>query len=146
MTEPNSQQPADRLEQAVAALRTTPVPDGPSAELVASTTRALQQAGDMPEQGRHSSRRTHMLRICLCSITVAAAVLLPVGVYFALPRTAPPTDRRTEPTEVKAPAEVEVEGTAYRIQGPFSHEDLTVFLLCSNHQAADDFLTLDEGL
>jgi hypothetical protein len=136
MTDPNSRQPADRLEQAVAALRDTPVPAGPSAELVASTTRALQQSGGAPEQGRQTLRRNRMFRIArLCSIAGAATVLLALGVFFALPGK-------------KASAEVaaEVDGTTYRIRGPFTHQDLTVFLLCSNRQDRHDFLTLDEGL
>src|SRR5271166_5394723 len=134
MTEPNSRQPADLLEQAVAALRNTPVPAGPSDDLVASTTRALQQAGAAPEQGRQPSRRNLMFRIAgLSSIAVAATVLLVLGVFFALPVK-------------KASAEVEVDGTTYHIQGPFTHQDLTVFLLCCNRQDGHDFLTLDEGL
>jgi hypothetical protein len=134
MTEPNSRQPADLFEQAVAALRTTPIPAGPSAELVACTTQALRQADAAPEQGRQPSRRNLMFRIArLSSIAGAAVVLLAVGVFFALPSK-------------KASAEVEVDGTTYHIRGPFTHQDLTVFLLCSNRQEADDFLTLDEGL
>jgi hypothetical protein len=134
MTEPNSRQPADLLEQAVAALRTTPVPTGPSAELVASTTRTLHQEGGTAEQGRQLSRRNRMFRTArLCSIAVAATVLLALGVFVALPGR-------------NAAAQVEVDGTAYRIQGPFAHQDLTVFLLCSNRQDGNDFLTLDEGL
>jgi hypothetical protein len=134
MTEPNSRQPTDLLEQAVAALRNTLVSAGPSVELVASTTQALQQAGGAPEQGRQRPRRNLMFRIArLGSIAVAATVLLALGVFFVLPGK-------------KASAEVEVDGTAYRIRGPFTHQDLTVFLLCSNRQDGDDFLTLDEGL
>jgi hypothetical protein len=41
---------------------------------------------------------------------------------------------------------VEVDGAAYQIQGPFTHQDLTVFLLCSKHHDESDFVTLDEGL
>jgi hypothetical protein len=134
MTEPNSRQPADPLEQAVEALRTAPIPAGPSAELVASTTRALQQAGGAPEQGRQPSRRNLMFRMArFCSIAVAATVILSLGVFFALPGK-------------KASAKVEVDGTACHIRGPFSHQDLTVFLLCSDRQDGHDFLTLDEGL
>jgi hypothetical protein len=134
MTDPISQQPADLLEQAVAALCTTPIPAGPAAELITSTTRALQQAGGAPELGRQPSRRNLMFRIAgLCSIAGAAAVLLALGVFFALP-------------DNKASAEVEIDGTAYHIQGPFTYQDLTVFLLCSNRQDSNDFLTLDEGL
>jgi hypothetical protein len=133
MTEPNSRPPDDLLEQALAALRNTPTPAGPGAELVASTTRALRQA-DAPEQGPQPSRRDRMFRRArLCSIAVAAAVLLALGVFFALPGK-------------KASAEVEVDGTAYHIRGPFTHQDLAVFLLCSDHQDGHDFLTLDEGL
>jgi hypothetical protein len=134
MTEPNSREPPDPLEQAVAALRAAPVPVGPPAEIVASTTRALQDAGGVPEQGRPSPRRTLMIRTArVCSIAAAATVLLALGVFFALPTK-------------KAFAEVEVEGTAYRVRGPFTHQDLTVFLLCSDRPDRDNFLTLDEGL
>jgi ARG and Rhodanese-Phosphatase-superfamily-associated Protein domain len=134
MTEPNSRQPVDLLEQAVAALHTTPVPAGPSAELVALTTRALQQAGGAPEQGRQPSRRKLMFRIAyICSIAGAAAVLLALGVFFVRPGK-------------KESADVEIDGTAYHIQGPFTHQDLTVFLLCSDFQDGNEFLTLDEGL
>jgi hypothetical protein len=72
-------------------------------------------------------------RARICSIAVAATLLVALGVFFALPGK-------------KASAEVEVDGTAYRIQGPFTHQDLTVFLLCSDRQDGHDFLTLDEGL
>jgi hypothetical protein len=134
MTEPNSRQPADLLEQAVAALRATPVPAGPSAELVASTARALEQDGAAPGQVRQPSRRNRMFRMArLCSIPAAAAVLLALGVFFALPGK-------------KASADVEVDGTAYHIRGPFTHQDLTVFLLGSDRQDGHDYLTLDEGL
>ena len=67
------------------------------------------------------------------SIAVAATVLLALAVFFALPGK-------------KASADVEVDGTAYHIHGPFTHQDLTVFLLCSDRQDGHDFLTLDEGL
>src|SRR6516225_4937230 len=99
MTEPNSRQPPDLLEQAAAALRTTPVPAGPSADLVASTTRALQQAGSAPEQGRQPSRRNLMFRTArLGSMAAAAAVvLMALGVFFAHPGK-------------KASADVEVDG------------------------------------
>jgi hypothetical protein len=134
MTEPNRRQPADLLEQAVAALRTTPVPAGPATELAAATTQALLQANGAPEQGLQPTRRKLMLRIArFGSIAVAATVLLALGVFFALPAK-------------KASADVEVDGTAYHIQGPYTHQDLTVFLLCTNRQDEHDFLTLDEGL
>ncbi|HEV3078379.1 MAG TPA: DUF6569 family protein [Gemmataceae bacterium] len=134
MTEPDNRQPPDLLEQAVAALRTTAVPDGPSAELVVATTLALQQAGGAAEQVPQPSRRNLMFAFArLGPFAVAATVLVALAVFFALPGK-------------KASAEVEVDGTAYHIQGPFSHQDLMVFLLCSKRQDENDFLTLDEGL
>jgi hypothetical protein len=138
MTEPNSRQPPDLLEQATAELRGTPIPAGPSPELVASTTRALQQAGDATEQGRQQSRRKLMFRAALFgSIAAAAAVLLALGAFIAL---------RGKGTSPEASVYVEVDGATYRIQGPFTHQDLAVFLLCSDRQDENDFLTLDEGL
>jgi len=86
-----------------------------------------------------------MLRIVTLSlITVAAGVLVAVGVFFASPGKQPATERVAD---ARNPApEVDVDGTAYRIQGPVTHQDLTVFLLCSDRQDGDDYLTLDEGL
>jgi hypothetical protein len=134
MTEHNSRQPADLLDQAVAALRAAPIPPGPSAELVLSTTRALQQTSTSPELRRRTSRRNLMFKIARTgSVAVAAVVLLALVVFFSLHRQA-------------ASADVEVDGTAYHIQGPLTHQDLAVFLLCSNRQDDRDFLTLDEGL
>src|SRR5262249_2352461 len=78
--------------------------------------------------------RNLMFRIArLGSIVAAAAVLLALGVYLVLPAK-------------KAAPEVEVDGAAYRVQGPVTHQDLTVFLLCSDHQDGTDFLTLEGGL
>src|SRR5947209_1556053 len=136
MTQPNSRRPPDPLDQAAAALRATPIPAGPSADLVASTTLALQQANAAPQTGRPPSRRNLMVRIArFGSIPVAAALLLAVGIFFALPTK-----------KAVAKVEVEVDGTTYHIQGPFTHQDLSVFLLCSSRQDGSDFLTLDEGL
>jgi hypothetical protein len=69
------------------------------------------------------------------SIAAAAAVLAGVGVFFFLP------DKKAA-----AAVKVEVDGVSYQVRGPFTHQDLTVFLLCSNRQDGHDFLTLDEGL
>jgi hypothetical protein len=138
MTEPNRRQLPNFLEQATAALRATPLPDGPSSELIASTTQALEQAGNVTTQGLQHSRRKLMFRQALFgSIGVAAAVLLGLGAFFAF------SGKNRSHEE---PAYVEVDGTNYAIRGPFTHEDLTVFLLCSDHQDTSDFLTLDEGL
>ncbi len=134
MTEPNSRQPADLLEQAAAALRTAPVPAGPSAELVASTTRALQAAGGASHHGREPSRRNLMVRIARLGTIAAAIVVLPaLAVFLALPGKS-------------ASADAVVDGTAYHIRGPYTHQDLTVFFLCSSRQDGNEFLTLDEGL
>jgi hypothetical protein len=141
MTEPNSRPPADLLEQAVADLRAASVPAGPPAELVAATTQALLQADGAPP------RRNRMVRIALfCSVAAAASVLVAVGAFFALSRPGPSPDTQPESGALKASPAVEVDGTAYHVQGPFTHQDLTVFLLCSDHQDRQDFLTLDEGL
>jgi hypothetical protein len=67
------------------------------------------------------------------SLAVAATVLLALGFFFFRPPRA-------------ASADVEVDGNAYHIRGPFAHEDLAVFLLCSKHQDENQYLTLDEGL
>lgn len=72
-------------------------------------------------------------RARLYSIAAVAAVLLALGVFFPF-------------STKKASAEVEVDGTSYHVRGPFTHKDLTVFLLCTNRQDGHDFLTLDEGL
>jgi hypothetical protein len=66
---------------------------------------------------------------------VAAALLLALGLFFAFPGK-----------KASAAVLVEVDGTTYHIQGPFTHQDLTVLLLCSRRQDEHDFLTLDEGL
>jgi hypothetical protein len=50
------------------------------------------------------------------------------------------------PAAPAAPAEVELDGGTYRVQGPISHDNVAVFLISSNHQDERDFLTLDEGL
>src|SRR5262249_18088099 len=134
MTGHNSRQPADPLDQAVAALRGAPIPSGPPAELVTSTTAALDQAPPAPQPDRGPSGRNLMFRIArLGSLAVAATVLLALAVFFGLGRKA-------------ASADVEVDGTAYHIHGPFTHQDLAVFLLCSDRQDDRDFLTLDDGL
>jgi hypothetical protein len=81
-----------------------------------------------------------MFRIATaCSVAVAAALLLTLGFRLGSPR-------KNEPVVNKPPVDVEIDGTAFQIQGPFTHQDLTVFLLCSDRQDAQDFLTLDEGL
>jgi hypothetical protein len=142
MTDPNTRHPTDPLEQAAAALRSTPVPAGPPAELVAATTRALQQAA-APEHARQPSRRNRMFRVArLGLIAAAAAVLLAAGAFFALHRHNPPPD----PLGPNAAARVEVDGATYTVRGPVTHQDLTVFLLCSDRQDGSDYLTLDEGL
>jgi hypothetical protein len=136
MIEHNSREPADLLDRAVAALRTTPIPAGPSAEIVASTTQALLQTGLAPDRLEKLSRRNRMFRHARLGLIAAAAVLLlALGVFFF-------PHRQT----AAAAAKVEVEGTTYHIHGPFTHQNLGVFLLCSDRQDGREFLTLDDGL
>ena len=45
-----------------------------------------------------------------------------------------------------SPAEVAIEGRTVRITGPYTHENLTVFLVHADAQDDRDFLTLDQGL
>src|SRR5438132_1333558 len=42
--------------------------------------------------------------------------------------------------------QVELGKQPFTIKGPHSHNNLTVFLLCSDKQDDTDYLTLDEGL
>jgi hypothetical protein len=135
MTEHDSRPPADLLDRAVAALRAAPLPAGPSPQLVAATTEALQSAISASPVRTFSPRRTFMFHLVRQSAlaAVAAGVVLGVCFFFAPERTA-------------ASAHVELDGVAYRIYGPCSHKDLAVFLVCSDRQDERDFLTLDEGL
>ncbi|HEX5270304.1 MAG TPA: DUF6569 family protein, partial [Gemmataceae bacterium] len=142
---PDDGRPADLLDQAVAALLNTPAPAGPPADLVDSTTRALRQDECAPGQGPPKPRKKVMLRVApVCSF--AAAALLAVGVFFALRGPAPSPAGPSAGPAPDAPPVAQVDGTDYRIQGPVTHQDLTVFLLCTDRQDASDFLTLDAGL
>ncbi|HLW64374.1 MAG TPA: DUF6569 family protein, partial [Gemmataceae bacterium] len=81
-----------------------------------------------------------MFRIAaVCSAAVAAMLFLTLGFRIGAPH-------KEQPVVQKPSAEVEIDGASFQIQGPFTHQDLTVFLLCSSHQDTQDFLTLDEGL
>jgi hypothetical protein len=44
------------------------------------------------------------------------------------------------------PDKLELNGQAYHVRGPFTHENMAVFLLTSDHQDERDYLTLGEGL
>ncbi len=44
------------------------------------------------------------------------------------------------------PASVTLDDSTYQIAGPYAHENLSVFLLCSSQQDKREFITLDEGL
>ncbi len=44
------------------------------------------------------------------------------------------------------PVSVQLDDATYQIAGPYAHENMTVFLLCSNQQDQRDFITLHEGL
>jgi len=58
---------------------------------------------------------------------------------------AAPEAKGTDP-QASATADVKVDGSVFHLRGPLTHENLTVFLLCSDQQDARDFLTLEEGL
>jgi hypothetical protein len=65
--------------------------------------------------------------------------------------TRPPTRGRTIPsTAAVVPSTssetIAVQGSQFRITGPFRHENLEVFVLHSEARDETDFLTLDEGL
>jgi len=85
MTGPNSHPTPDLLDQAVAALRDHPVPEGPPAQLVAATIAALQTTTVSPEILRLKRRRIIMVRIARYgSLATAAAVLLALGAFLLL--------------------------------------------------------------
>jgi hypothetical protein len=67
-----------------------------------------------------------------CAASLLIAVLLAAGCH--------------QPATPSTSAGVEVNNSSYRIHGPFAHENLSVFLLCSDQEDTRDFLTLDEGL
>jgi outer membrane lipoprotein-sorting protein len=86
MTENNEQPTRDLLDQAVRALRDEPVPEGPPAQLVASTIEVLQRTMVSPEVLRLKQRRKLMIRIARYgTLATAAAVLLALGVSFLHP-------------------------------------------------------------
>jgi hypothetical protein len=92
MTNHDEQGAPDFFEQALAALRDTPVPDGPTPDLAASTVRALLSTGKSPDVVRRSERRMKMFRIARYSGAAAAVTLLAVlaGWLLMMDRTARP--------------------------------------------------------
>jgi hypothetical protein len=89
MTEHNEQPTMDLLDQAVRALRDEAVPEGPPAQVVASTVEALQTTTASPEVVRLLQTRRLMIRIARYgSIATAAAVLLALGGVMLLHRNA----------------------------------------------------------
>jgi outer membrane lipoprotein-sorting protein len=92
MTNHDEQGARDFLEKALAALRDAPVPDGPPPDVAASTVRALQSTGKLPDVVRRSERRKKMLRIARYSGAAAAVTLLAVLACWLLlmDRTARP--------------------------------------------------------
>src|ERR1700735_2300228 len=83
--------PTDYLDQALAALRDAPVPEGPSPQLMASTVEALQEMTGPPTV-RINPRRQLMFRILRYGGVGAAAACLAVvaGWLFLIDRTAGP--------------------------------------------------------
>jgi hypothetical protein len=76
MTEQNEQPPADVLDLATRALRNTAIPDGPPAQLAASTVEALQTASNAPDIIRLHERKKTMFRLMRYGSTAAAAALV----------------------------------------------------------------------
>ena len=74
MTEHDGKTAWDSLDQATEALRDTPIPDGPTQHLVASTIEALRPS--VPDTVRLHDRRQLMFRIARYSGATAAASLL----------------------------------------------------------------------
>ena len=75
----------------------------------------------------------HLIRIAVCCLLIA----LPIGLFVntRAQRTAP-----TRPDDQRAPAK-------YRISGPYTHKNLTVFLVHGKDQLpGKNFLTLQEAL
>jgi hypothetical protein len=79
------------------------------------------------------------------TVSLVAAVL---GLVIIAGCEKPPTkpDGSASGSEASKPVQVELGKVSYAIRGPHSHENFTVFLLCSNKQDENDYLTLDEGL
>src|SRR5438034_7264189 len=86
----------------------------------------------------------------LVSISIGRSIMsrtrlpaLCTGLFLLLPLLGG-CQRSQAPGEVGA--DVELNGAAYHISGPYSHANVAVFLLHAADQDDRDFLTLDEGL
>jgi outer membrane lipoprotein-sorting protein len=92
MTERNEQQSVDVLDLATAALRDMSIPDGPPAQLAASTVEALQSASIPPDIVRLNERKRKMFRLMSYSGAAASVALFAVlaGWLFLMDRTAAP--------------------------------------------------------
>jgi len=79
-----SEKPAnDLVSQAFEALSDSPIPKGPSPDLVASTVEALLASQDAPDTVRQLKRRKLMFRIARYSgFAAAASILVVFGVWF----------------------------------------------------------------
>ena len=100
MNTPPDREPSDwLLARAVEALRRAPVPEGPSAEVVARTLAALQVAsGPCPPAPRRRVRQWAMRSAA--AAVIAAATLLLCG---RLARAAGPGLRRGRPEATRRP-------------------------------------------
>jgi hypothetical protein len=92
MTNQNELPKPDALEQALAALRRTPVSPGPPPQLVASTIETVQSRVSEQAITRRQERRKRMFRIARYSSLAAAAALLAIGgiALWVLDRSAAP--------------------------------------------------------
>jgi outer membrane lipoprotein-sorting protein len=84
MTERNERPELDVLDQAVAGLRNVHVPDGPTAQLRASTVEALHALTSPPDTIRLPTRRKLMFRIIRYGAVAAAVVLIALAGVLAL--------------------------------------------------------------
>src|SRR3989442_81630 len=75
---------------------------------------------------RRPMTRYSLLSVCLALLALAGLPLAQAG------------GKKAEPFDVK--------DVAVRISGPYTHENMTVFLLLGKDQDDRDYLTLDQGL
>src|SRR5262245_34739278 len=79
---------------------------------------------------------------------MSRARLLLLATLLLLPTLAAATWFQNPPASALKPAvtPLKVDGQTYRLSGPYTHNNLTVFLLHSDRQDKRSFLTLDQGL
>jgi outer membrane lipoprotein-sorting protein len=82
---PDKQSHEDVFERAVKALRSAPVPDGPSSQIVSATLKNLSTSSITPDDIRTISRRKFMLRLYRYGgIATAVSITIMIGGWFLL--------------------------------------------------------------